>query len=62
MRSAWTSFAATGDPATPALAWPSFNQGESVMSLVPPNPEVWAGFSDAHDCSFWAASATTANH
>ena len=55
MRAAWASFAANGDPSTPALAWPSFNQGEQVMSLVPPQPQVWTGFSDAHHCSFWAA-------
>ncbi len=55
MRAAWASFAANGDPSTPSLAWPSFNQGEQVMSLVPPEPQVWPGFSDAHHCSFWAA-------
>ncbi len=55
MRSAWASFAANGDPSTAALAWPPFNQSEQVMSLVPPQPQVWTGFPDAHDCSFWAA-------
>jgi para-nitrobenzyl esterase len=54
MRAAWASFAANGDPSTPALAWPSFNQGEQVMSLVPPQPQVWTGFPEAHHCSFWA--------
>jgi len=55
MRAAWASFAANGNPSTPALAWPSFNQGGQAMSLVPPQPEVWTGFSDAHHCAFWAA-------
>jgi para-nitrobenzyl esterase len=55
MRAAWASFAANGDPSTTALAWPAFNQGEQVMSLVPPEPQVWTGFSDAHNCAFWAA-------
>jgi para-nitrobenzyl esterase len=55
MRAAWGSFAASGDPSTPTLAWPSFNQGEQVMSLIPPEPQVWTGFSDEHHCSFWAA-------
>ena len=55
MRAAWASFAANGDPSIPALAWPSFNQDEQMMSLVPPQPQVWAGFSEAHHCSFWAA-------
>ena len=55
MRAAWASFAANGDPSTPSLAWPSFQQHEQVMSLVPPQPQVWTGFSDAHHCFFWAA-------
>jgi para-nitrobenzyl esterase len=55
MRAAWSSFAANGDPSSSALAWPAFNQGEQVMSLVPPEPQVWTGFADAHHCSFWAA-------
>jgi para-nitrobenzyl esterase len=55
MRAAWASFAANGDPATPSLAWPSVSQAGQVMSLVPPEPEVWAGFLDAHHCSFWGA-------
>jgi para-nitrobenzyl esterase len=56
MRAAWASFAATGDPSTPTLAWPSFNPGENVMSLVPPQPQNWMGFSDAHNCSFWSTA------
>jgi para-nitrobenzyl esterase len=55
MRAAWGSFAANGDPSTATLAWPSFNQGEHVMSLVPPQPQDWTGFADAHNCTFWAA-------
>jgi len=55
MRAAWASFAANGDPSTPTLSWPLFNQGGQVMSLVPPQPQVWTGFPDAHHCSFWAA-------
>jgi para-nitrobenzyl esterase len=55
MRAAWASFAADGDPSTAALAWPSFNQSEQVMSLLPPQPQQWTGFADAHNCTFWAA-------
>ena len=55
MRAAWAAFAAAGDPSTRALAWPSFNRGGSVMSLVPPDPQVWAGFAAAHNCALWAA-------
>jgi para-nitrobenzyl esterase len=62
MRAAWASFAANGDPSTSALAWPSFNGGGLAMSLVPPEPQVWAGFSDAHRCAFWDAGATTASN
>jgi para-nitrobenzyl esterase len=54
MRTAWASFAATGDPSTPALAWPSFNQGEPFMSFVPPQPELQTGYSESHHCGFWA--------
>jgi para-nitrobenzyl esterase len=54
MRATWASFAADGDPSTGPLAWPPFNQGQAVMSLVPPQPRIWSGFSDAHHCSFWA--------
>jgi para-nitrobenzyl esterase len=55
MRAAWASFAANGDPSTPAMGWPSFNQGEQVMSLVPPQPQTETGFSATHHCTFWAA-------
>jgi para-nitrobenzyl esterase len=55
MRAAWASFAAKGAPSTPSLVWPAFTPGQRVMSLVPPQPQVWAGFSGAHHCSFWAA-------
>jgi para-nitrobenzyl esterase len=55
MRAAWGSFAANGDPSTATLAWPSFNQGEHVMSLLPPQPQDWMGSADAHNCTFWAA-------
>ena len=56
MRAAWASFAANGNPSTRALTWPSFNQGQPVMSLAPPDPQVWTGFSDAHHCAFWATA------
>jgi para-nitrobenzyl esterase len=56
MRAAWASFAATGDPSTAAVAWPSFNGGSPrVMSLVPPQPQVETNFATSHHCAFWAA-------
>jgi para-nitrobenzyl esterase len=53
MRAAWTSFAATGDPSTPGLPWPSFNEAGHGLSLVSPQPVVDTGFAARHHCSFW---------
>jgi para-nitrobenzyl esterase len=55
MRAAWANFAATGDPSSRALPWPSFGDGAQVMSLVPPQPQVETDFAAAHHCSFWSA-------
>ena len=55
MRAAWANFAATGNPSSRALPWPSFTDGAQVMSLVPPQPQVETDFAAAHHCSFWAA-------
>jgi hypothetical protein len=61
MRAAWASFAANGDPSTATLAWPSFNQDEHVMSLLPPQPQDWTGFADAHNCTFWLPDRARVN-
>jgi para-nitrobenzyl esterase len=55
MRAAWASFAATGNPSTRALRWPSIAGGAHVMSLVPPRPQLESGYSADHHCAFWAA-------
>jgi para-nitrobenzyl esterase len=55
MRAAWANFAATGNPSSRALPWPSFSDGAQAMSLVPPQPQVETDFAAAHHCSFWAA-------
>ena len=55
MRAAWANFAASGDPSSRALPWPSFGDGAQVMSLVPPQPQVETDFAAAHHCAFWAA-------
>jgi para-nitrobenzyl esterase len=55
MRAAWANFAATGNPSSRALPWPSFADGAQVMSLVPPQPQVETDFAAAHHCAFWAA-------
>jgi para-nitrobenzyl esterase len=54
MRAAWARFAATGDPSTPTLRWPSFRQGGPMVSLVPPQPQIDNGFAARHHCTFWA--------
>ena len=55
MRTSWASFAATGDPSSHSVAWPSFAHGERVLSLVTPRPAVMTGFAAIHNCTFWAA-------
>jgi len=53
MQAAWASFAANGDPSTPALPWPSFNRAENGLSLRTPQPVVDSQFAARHHCSFW---------
>jgi para-nitrobenzyl esterase len=55
MRAAWANFAASGDPATAAVPWPSFGNNAQMLSLVPPQPQLETGFAAQHHCSFWAA-------
>jgi para-nitrobenzyl esterase len=55
MRTAWANFAATGNPSSRAMPWPSFGQGARVLSLVTPQPQVESNFASTHNCSFWAA-------
>jgi para-nitrobenzyl esterase len=58
MQAAWASFAASGNPATTAVPWPAFGHANraSVLSLVPPQPQLETDFAASHHCSFWAAS------
>jgi para-nitrobenzyl esterase len=55
MRGAWANFAASGDPSSPAVPWPSFGDGAHVLSLVTPQPQVETDSASQHHCSFWAA-------
>jgi para-nitrobenzyl esterase len=55
MRAAWASFAASGNPSSRALPWPSFGDGAKVLSLVPSQSQAQTGFAAAHHCAFWAA-------
>ena len=44
MQAAWANFAATGNPASAAAAWPAFGAGRAQMlSLVPPQPQARNG-------------------
>jgi para-nitrobenzyl esterase len=55
IRAAWISFAANGNPSTPAVPWPQVAGGTRVMTLVPPQPQVETNFAVRHHCPFWAA-------
>jgi para-nitrobenzyl esterase len=57
MRTAWANFAASGDPGSAAVPWPSFTGGSNsdVLSLTTPQPQLQASFAATHHCSFWAA-------
>jgi para-nitrobenzyl esterase len=52
MRRSWANFAASGDPSSSALTWPSFD-GATMMSLVPGQPSAVTDFASRHHCSFW---------
>jgi para-nitrobenzyl esterase len=55
MRTDWARFAASGNPSTRVLPWPSIGSGTKVLSLVPLQSQVTTDFATAHHCSFWAA-------
>jgi para-nitrobenzyl esterase len=56
MRRYWTHFAARGLPSSAGQPlWPRFNRSrQQVLSLVPAQPQVEAGFAAQHHCAFWA--------
>ncbi len=58
MRAAWTSFAASGNPSTHALPWPSIGNGTKVLSFVPSQSQVTTDFAAAHHCSPGCRSST----
>ncbi len=55
MRTAWASFAASGNPSSRALSWPPVGNGTRVLSFVPLQSKVTSDFAATHHCSFWAA-------
>jgi para-nitrobenzyl esterase len=55
MRTAWVNFAATGNPSSAAVPWPSFGGSARMISLVPPQPQLETDFATRHHCAFWGA-------
>jgi para-nitrobenzyl esterase len=55
MQAAWTNFAASGNPSTRAVRWPSFRHGAQGLMLVTPQPQRDTDFASRHHCDFWAA-------
>ncbi len=55
MRKAWANFAATWDPSTAALHWPSFNRTSLVVSLASPQSQLDQQFCAVHHCGFGTA-------
>jgi para-nitrobenzyl esterase len=55
MRAAWANFAATGNPSSQSVPWPSIGNDERFLSLLSPQPNVEDDFSSIHHCDFWAA-------
>lgn len=61
MRTAWANFAATGNPSSGELPWPSFDDGAQVMSLLPPQPRIETEFASRHHCAFWGTGTDGAH-
>jgi para-nitrobenzyl esterase len=55
LEAAWGSFAANGDPSSPAAPWPSFDDSAQVLSLMTPRPRVETTFASSHHCTLWSA-------
>ena len=58
MQRYWTNFARQGLPFAPGEPpWPRFGNGsQRMISLIPPTPQVEAGFAAEHQCAFWATA------
>jgi para-nitrobenzyl esterase len=55
MRTAWTQFAAVGNPSTRALPWPAYNRSGLQVSLTTPKSTIDPNAYTEHHCGFWAA-------
>jgi len=57
MRRYWTNFARSGSPSASGVPpWPRFGDGQQMISLIPPAPQLETGFAAEHQCAFWAAA------
>ncbi len=52
MTALWGAFAATGEPATAAMAWPRYDASTDQSLLVQAAPEVASGIK-RDDCDMW---------
>jgi para-nitrobenzyl esterase len=59
MKHYWTDFAAQGFPSSAGQPqWPAFSSnGQQMLSLIPPQPQVETGFAAEHHCAFWASQS-----
>ena len=55
MRAAWANFAATGNPSSAAVPWPSFNTGVGRAVARAAAAAGRVDFASTHHCAFWAA-------
>ena len=57
MRQYWTNFARSGSPSASGAPWPRFgDDGQRMISLIPPVPQAETGFAAEHQCAFWATA------
>jgi len=59
MMDAWGAFARTGDPTTPALAWPRYDLARDQHAILDVTPGLGEGLAAA-TCDFWDALPTRA--
>jgi para-nitrobenzyl esterase len=57
MRQYWTNFARSGSPSASGAPWPRFgDDGQRMISLIPPVPQAETDFAAEHQCAFWATA------
>jgi para-nitrobenzyl esterase len=58
MRKAWSNFAANGNPSTPDVTWPRFDERATGLLFVAPQPQVDTSFATRHHCAFWLGNGS----